>query len=144
MDCSQSGFSVHGISQAKILDWVAIFFSRVSSQTQGSNPNLLHCRHILYHWASREVYLSADKQLMDCSLSTWQLVDGGKKNTQPSWKLWGVLADKTKDLSPRHSISDSSEGLLQTGKGGVEIYRSFCNNNQVIWTSKVNWRKLVN
>ena len=28
MDCSLPGSSVHGISQAKILEWVAISFSR--------------------------------------------------------------------------------------------------------------------
>ena len=28
MDCSLSGFSVHGILQARILEWVAISFSR--------------------------------------------------------------------------------------------------------------------
>ena len=27
MDCSQPGSSIHGIFQAKILEWVAIFFS---------------------------------------------------------------------------------------------------------------------
>ena len=32
MDCSLSGSSVHGISQARILEWVAISFSRESSQ----------------------------------------------------------------------------------------------------------------
>ena len=31
MDCSLPGSSVHGISQARILQWVAIFFSRGSS-----------------------------------------------------------------------------------------------------------------
>ena len=31
MDCSPSGSSVHGILQARILEWVAIPFSRVSS-----------------------------------------------------------------------------------------------------------------
>ena len=31
MDCSSPGFSVHGILQAKILEWVAIPFSRGSS-----------------------------------------------------------------------------------------------------------------
>ena len=30
--CSPPGFSVHGISQARILEWVAISFSRGSSQ----------------------------------------------------------------------------------------------------------------
>ena len=32
MDCSLPGFSVHGIFQARILKWVAISFSRRSSQ----------------------------------------------------------------------------------------------------------------
>ena len=32
MDCSPPGFSVHGILQARILEWVAIPFSRGSSQ----------------------------------------------------------------------------------------------------------------
>ena len=37
MDCSPLGSSVHGVSQARILEWVAIFSSRGSSPTQGSN-----------------------------------------------------------------------------------------------------------
>ena len=32
MDCSLPGSSVHGVFQARILEWVAIFFSRGSSQ----------------------------------------------------------------------------------------------------------------
>ena len=31
MDCSLPGSSVHGISQARLLEWVAISFSRGSS-----------------------------------------------------------------------------------------------------------------
>ena len=34
MDCSPPGSSVHGILQAGILEWVAIPFSRGSSQPQ--------------------------------------------------------------------------------------------------------------
>uniref|UniRef100_A0AC11CZI7 Rap1 GTPase-GDP dissociation stimulator 1 n=1 Tax=Ovis aries TaxID=9940 RepID=A0AC11CZI7_SHEEP len=45
-------YTVHGILQVRILEWVAILFSRGSSQprdrTQVSNPGLLHCRWILY------------------------------------------------------------------------------------------------
>ena len=44
MDCSLPGSTVHGILQARILEWVAIPFP-----TQGLNPGLLHCRQILYH-----------------------------------------------------------------------------------------------
>ena len=32
MDCTPPGFSVHGILQARIREWVAIFFSKRSSQ----------------------------------------------------------------------------------------------------------------
>ena len=44
--CSLPSSSVHGISQARILGWVAISFSREIFPTQGSNPRLLH----LLHW----------------------------------------------------------------------------------------------
>ena len=52
--CSLPGSSVHGILQARILEWVAIPFSRECSllqgifPSQGSNPGLPHCRWILY------------------------------------------------------------------------------------------------
>ena len=54
MDCSPPGSSAHGISQARILE-------RVSTPPPGDFPNpgmipyllhLLHCRGILYHWAT--------------------------------------------------------------------------------------------
>ena len=47
MDCSLPGSCVHGIFQARVLEWVAISFFRGSSW-QESNPGLLHCRGILY------------------------------------------------------------------------------------------------
>ena len=47
VDCSSPGSSVHGILQARILEWVAISFSRGISPTQGSNPGLPHCRQLL-------------------------------------------------------------------------------------------------
>ena len=49
MNCSPPGSSVHGILQAKILEWVAILFSRGIFLTQGPNPGLLHCRQTFYH-----------------------------------------------------------------------------------------------
>ena len=45
MNCSPPGFSVHGISQARILEWVAISYSRgffLTQGTQGWNPHFLH------------------------------------------------------------------------------------------------------
>ena len=51
MDCSPPGFSVHGLLQARILEWVAMPFTRGSSQprdwTQVSYISSIS-RHILY------------------------------------------------------------------------------------------------
>ena len=41
MDGSPPGSSVHGIFQAKILEWVAVSPSRGTFPTQGSNPALV-------------------------------------------------------------------------------------------------------
>ena len=42
MNCSQPGSSVHGISQARILEWGGIFFCGGIFPMEGSNPSLLH------------------------------------------------------------------------------------------------------
>ena len=47
IDCSLPGSSVHGILQARILEWVAIAFSREIYQTRGLNLGLLCGRQIL-------------------------------------------------------------------------------------------------
>ena len=47
MDCSLPGSSIHGIFQARILEWVAVSFSRGIFSTQGLNLGLIHCRQTL-------------------------------------------------------------------------------------------------
>ena len=61
MDCCPPGSSVHGISQARILEWVAIPFSKESSWAMDltcvfcMTGSLFHGEWILYHWATRGV-----------------------------------------------------------------------------------------
>ena len=47
-DCSLPGSSVLGIFQARVLKWVAIFFSRGIFPTWRSNPVFLNCGQTLY------------------------------------------------------------------------------------------------
>ena len=57
-DCSPPGSSVHGILQARILEWVAISFSRGSSRPRDwTCVSCLSCtgKQILYHWVTWEV-----------------------------------------------------------------------------------------
>ena len=53
MECSPPGSSVYGILQARILEWVAICFSRGRSQPR--DPTLISYtgRRVLYHWVTR-------------------------------------------------------------------------------------------
>ena len=66
IDCSLSDSSVHGIFQAKILEWVAIFFSRrfPGHRDWTMSPALAG---ILYHWTTWEACIKPWK-LVICSL----------------------------------------------------------------------------
>ena len=85
VDCSPPGASVHGVSWARILEWVAIPFSRSCSQT--SNPDLLHCR--LNHQGSPYeiglklsffiIYLKHKFNWLSCILSVNSIVGTFKK-----------------------------------------------------------------
>ena len=57
MDYSPPGSSVHGISQARILEWVAIPFSGGSSRPRDQTHISCTSRQILYHWATRKAQL---------------------------------------------------------------------------------------
>ena len=57
MDCSLPRFSVHGTSQARVLEWVAISFSRGSSRPRDRTCVSCIGRWILCHWTTRETSL---------------------------------------------------------------------------------------
>ena len=52
--CSPPGFSIHGISQARILEWVAISVSRGSSPPRDRTLVSPFDRQVLYQWATWE------------------------------------------------------------------------------------------
>ena len=54
MDCSLPDSSVPGILQARLLEWVAISFSRRYSQPRDQTHVSCIGRQILYHWATWE------------------------------------------------------------------------------------------
>ena len=68
MDYSPPGSSVHGILQARILEWVAIPFSMGSSQPEGSNLGPLYYRQIRYHLRQETLILNF------CARKPWYLI----------------------------------------------------------------------
>ena len=62
MDCSLPGFSVHEILQARILEWVAISFSRESSQLRDWIQVFYIAGECFTIWATREALKHFDHQ----------------------------------------------------------------------------------
>ena len=56
MDCSLPGFSVHGIFQARVLEWVAISFSRGSSWPRDRTQVSCIAGRRFTLWATREAH----------------------------------------------------------------------------------------
>ena len=58
VDCSPPGSSVHGTSQARILEWVAISFSGSLASSRPRDRTCVSCigRPILCYWATREAH----------------------------------------------------------------------------------------
>ena len=86
MACSMPSSSVHGISQARILEWVAISFSRGSSWPRDRIRVSCIGRWILYHQTTRE------------ALRLWEIfrIIQNSKSTR-------LYASENLPLFPRHS-----------------------------------------
>ena len=54
VDCCLPGSSVHGISQARILEWVAILFSKGSSKSKDQTHVSCIGRWVLYYLSTKE------------------------------------------------------------------------------------------
>ena len=65
MDCSPPGFSIHGILQARILEWAAIPFSRGSSRPRDQTQASHVARGLFTVWATREA-LKTQGHLLLC------------------------------------------------------------------------------
>ena len=95
MDCSPPGFSVHGILQARILEWIAILFSRGTSQLR--DWTLISCiaGRFFTVWATGKSYE------FGCILQIWNWRKKGtgqadsilKRKETPSYipsELWTI------------------------------------------------------
>ena len=83
MECSLPGFSVQGILQARILEWVAIPFSRGSSRPRDRIWVSCIGRWILYHWATRDAQIGLYMTINGHLLTHGALPHSSKSNV--SW-----------------------------------------------------------
>ena len=62
-DCSPAGPSVHGISQARILEWVAISFFGGSSQPRDWTHASYTGRRVFCHWVTCEAHICSSLKI---------------------------------------------------------------------------------
>ena len=78
MDCSPPGSSVYGILQARILEWVAISFSRGSSQPRDQTQVSHIAGRLLTNW-KKTLNKSSDSEICKLkykqSFPTYQLAN---------------------------------------------------------------------
>ena len=63
LDCSPPGSSVHGILKARILEWVAISFSRGSSRLRDRTQFYCFAGRFFSIWATREAHMLSYRML---------------------------------------------------------------------------------
>ena len=121
IDCSPWGSSVHGISQARILEGIALpsslgYFPDPEIEP-ASLASLLHRRRILYHWATREA-LRANQRLKKLTAEYWmwaQLMNVVELRPPSGGGQWYTLAR-------RRASSSTSPYPLQQSKLGLSKY----------------------
>ena len=128
MDCNPPGSSVHRIFQARILEWVAVFFSRESSRTRDQTHVYCIGRQILYHWATgkmpfykRNIYDNKVDSSIDCGGR------GAQTLGTESWVLQGprqALCNETVNASP-----GKAQGSLR--------FSFFSSHMHIAWISHV-------
>ena len=96
MDCSLSGSSIHGIFQARVLEWVVISFSRGSSRPRHGTRILLH----LLHWKA--------SSLTRCHLGSLRM-----PRTEAAKSPW----DPGEQVGPQHHCSRYT--MVACGTGGL-------------------------
>ena len=118
MGCSPPGSSVHGFLQARILEWVAIPFSRRSSQSKDWTLVFHIASRFFTIWATREALIQLraalkkkKKVFLSCSILIW---------SDLIWSLWIII-------SPFSHFSDSLNILCNILQGKLSFKKNVLN-----------------
>ena len=114
MDCSPPGSSVHGILQARILEWVAISFSRGSSQPGDWTQISCIAGRCFNLWATRE----AHQQIKDAANSS----DMSQSESLGFTRKWEVKDEWSQGVKEESEEGGKFQKTMRKGindKGGV-------------------------
>ena len=121
MDCSPPGSSVHGMLQARILEWVAISFTRGSSQPK--DPTGVFC---LLHWQAGSLALAPPGKLQ----VPWcdQIKKKKRQTVADGWLWFAHKLYKMEEESQTGQIQDRFRGV------GIALL-----GLRTSWVTKTGW-----
>ena len=127
MGYSPPGSSVHGISQTRILKWVAISFSRKSSWPRDWTWVSQHCRQVLYHLSHQGSSANQLKMLGPKEEYNGKLLGFIFTKCIPDWILeklaaWTHQWLQTEKKGPRKNLLSLAKG---PGKGQSSETKTF-------------------
>ena len=118
MDCSLLGSSVHGILQARMLEWVAMPFSRISSQLGDWIGIPCTTGRFFTHWATWEALKYIPNFLTNrglCGQGMLLVIPGNKKN----------IASHSSSTKVKPSATAATLNGVPLGKFMMEKNRKF-------------------
>ena len=127
MEYSLPDSSVHGIFQTRILEWVAISYSRGVFPTQGSNPHLLRWFNTEPHGKFLQLEIWHHEDLQDLELTPkrcpfhYRGLECKSRKSRKTWsnrQIWPWNTEwgraKTNRVLPREHIGHSKHPLPKT------------------------------
>ena len=105
MDCSPPGSSVHGISKARILDWIAISFSNFTDAEQK-----------IPGWQIKIAFQVQVKTAMSLDIKS-RFNNTGFSTGDVTWGLWFLSLTGIKPVTTGRARDSACSGPL---RGGVE------------------------
>ena len=105
-DCSPPSSAVHGIFQARILQWLAIFLLQGIFQTQGSNPCLLRLLYwqmdFFYHcttWEPQSLKVVKSLSHVQLFATPWIAAHQASLSFTTSWSLLKLMSIELLNLA---------------------------------------------
>ena len=134
MNCSLSGSSVHGILQARILEWVSISFSRGSFPPRDWTQVSCIAGRFFTVWTTRKVLVVLLLSRVWLFASPWTAARHASLSITNSWSLLKLMS--VESVMPSNYLIFIPFSRLQSfpASGSFQMSQFFTSGGQICWT----------
>ena len=124
MDCSLPGSSIHGIFQARILEWVAISFSKQEGKkSEVSQSCLTLCDHMNFSLPGSSIHGIFQARILE-----WIVISFSRGSSQPRDRTWvSCIADRRFTIWATREAKQEGKMFSMTNSWTNSLTLQFCN-----------------